>query len=334
MRLIWGLGIWNLLSRDKENDKERNLRMNEYSNKKIESLPLLGIGFLQLIVNDCGKATDYIFLDVSAGLQKMVGLHQDNIIGKKASEVFLGNKRKFDWIEYFRGALISKKIHEISRYVEVLDRECNVIVVPSGGECFAFIIRDTKDDLEVNTCQNTTINMLLEALHDQCLETKEHASRLEAHCNLLGLHFQFTSEEMEELSLLAVLHDIGKIGINPTILKKPAPLTTEDWVEMKRHSEIGWRIVKEFPDLGAVANYILFHHERWDGKGYPSGLKADNIPLPSRILAVADAYDAMTSDRIYRKSMGMEEAIAELTKNAGMQFDPQVVSLFIETIMS
>ncbi len=293
-----------------------------------------GFGFLQLIANDSGKGIDYIFLDVSVGFQKMIGLHRDNIIGKTASEVFLGKKRIFDWIEYFRGVLISKKIHEISRYVEVLDRDCNVIVVPSGGECFALIIRDTKDDLKVNTFQNTTINILLAALRDQCLETKEHASRLESYCHLIGLHFQLTSEEMEELSLLAVLHDIGKIGVNPAILKKPGTLTREDWVEMKRHSEIGWRIVKEFPDLGAVANYILFHHERWDGKGYPSGLKADNIPLPSRILAVADAYDAMTSDRVYRKRMGMEEAIIELSKNAGIQFDPQVVSLFIELIMS
>ncbi|MGF7145502.1 HD-GYP domain-containing protein (c-di-GMP phosphodiesterase class II) [Anaerotaenia torta] len=308
--------------------------MNEYFDKGIESISPFGFGFLQMVANDCGKAIDYIFLDVSAGFQKMIGLHRDNILGKKASEVFLGKKRKFDWIEYFRGAIISKKIHEISRYVEVLDRDCNVIVVPSGGECFALIIRDKKVDLKVNTYQSTTINMLLAALREQCEETKEHASRLEAHCHLLGLHFQLTSEEMEELSLLAVLHDIGKIGVNPAILKKPAPLTSKEWIEMKRHSEIGCRIVKEFPDLGAVANYILFHHERWDGKGYPSGLKADNIPLPSRILTVADAYDAMTSDRVYRKSMGMEEAIAELTKNAGMQFDPQIVSIFKKTIMS
>ncbi len=308
--------------------------MNEYFNIGDETLPQFGFGFLQMIANGCGKEIDCIFMDVSVGFQKMIGLPRDSIIGKKASEVFLGKKRKFDWMEYFRGALMSKKIHEISRYVEVLDRDCNVIVVPSGGECFALIIRDIKDGLKVNTYQNTTINMLLAALREQCIETKEHASRLEEYCHLLGLHFQLTSKEMEELSLLAVLHDIGKIGVNPAILKKPGTLTSEDWVEMKRHSEIGWRIVKEFPNLGAVASCILFHHERWDGKGYPSGLKADNIPLLSRILAVADAYDAMTSDRIYRKKMGREEAIAELTKNAGMQFDPQVVSLFIELIMS
>lgn len=321
------------LAEIRKSDEGRKLCMNEFLNKGIESLPPFGFGFLQLIVNDYEKAIDYMFLDVSDGFQKMIGFPRDNILGKKASEVFLGKKRKFDWIEYFRGALISKKIHEISRYVEVVNRDCNVIVVPSGGECFALIISDTMDDLKINTYQDTTINVLLSVLREQCVETREHASRLDAYCHLLGLHFQLTSEEMEELSLLAVLHDIGKMGVNPAILKKTAPLTSKEWIEMKRHSEIGWRIVKGFPDLGAVANYILFHHERWDGKGYPSGLKADNIPLPSRILAVADAYDAMTSDRVYRKSMAKEEAIAELTKNAGMQFDPQVVSLFNKTII-
>ncbi len=307
--------------------------MSNLTNELI-AFPMIAFGFLQMIFNDCGKAIDCIFLDASVGFQKMIGLSREHILGKKASEVFLGKQRKFDWIEYFNGALTSKKIHEISRYVEVLDRDCDVIIVPSNGEYFALILRETNDDLEENTYQNSTINMLLAALNEQCAETKEHASRLEETCQLLGIHFNLTIEEMEELSLLAVLHDIGKIGINPAILKKPAPLTSKEWIEMKRHSEIGWRIVKEFPNLGAVANYILFHHERWDGKGYPLGLKADNIPLPSRILAVADAYDAMTSDRVYRKSMGLEEAIAELTKNAGKQFDPQVVSLFKKIIMS
>ncbi len=307
--------------------------MNENFNKEIENLSPFGYGFLQLIVDDCGKASDYIFLDISHGFQKMIGLPRDNIIGKKSSEVFLDKKRKFDWIEYFRDTLITKKIHEISRYIEVLDRDCNFIVVPSVGDCFALIIRDTRDDLKVNTYQNTTINILLAALREQCIETEEHSSRLEEHCLMLGLHFQLTSDEMEELSLLAVLHDIGKIGINPAILKKPAPLTSKEWIEMQCHSEIGWRIVKEFPDLEAVANYVLFHHERWDGKGYPLGLKAENIPLPSRILAVADAYDAMTNDRVYRKSMEKEEAIEELKKNAGMQFDPQVVNSYIKHII-
>jgi HD-GYP domain-containing protein (c-di-GMP phosphodiesterase class II) len=143
-----------------------------------------------------------------------------------------------------------------------------------------------------------------------------------------------TPEEIGDLSLLALLHDIGKIGVNPAILNKPTSLTDSEWMEMKRHPEIGWRIVKEIPDMGMIANYILYHHERWDGKGYPAGLKANHIPLPSRILAVTDAFDAMTNNRVYRKKLSQEEALEELKKNAGTQFDPQIVDYFIKTIQS
>jgi HD-GYP domain-containing protein (c-di-GMP phosphodiesterase class II) len=308
--------------------------MDEYLADGFNDLSPIGFGFLKLIVDDCGKAIDYIFLDVSAGFQQMIGLDRKDIVGKRSCDVFLGRKRFFDWMEYFRGALVSRKVHEISRYVEVLDRDCDVIIVPSSGERFALILRDKKVDFDIKSRKDTAIDMLLAALREQSVETKEHASRLEAYCCDLGQYFQLTDEELEELSLLAVLHDIGKIGVNPAILNKPSSLTSTDWVEMKRHSEIGWRIVKEYPTLRAVANYILFHHERWDGKGYPLGLKADNIPLPSRILAVADAYDAMTSDRVYRKNMEIEEAIAELTSNAGVQFDPEVVTAFMKVIIS
>jgi HD-GYP domain-containing protein (c-di-GMP phosphodiesterase class II) len=100
----------------------------------------------------------------------------------------------------------------------------------------------------------------------------------------------------------------------------------------KKHPEIGWRIAQNTPELASIAEYILCHHERWDGKGYPRGLKGMRIPLICRILAVADAYDAMTSDRSYRKAMSREEAIAEIRKNAGTQFDPYIVRIFLDIV--
>lgn len=193
--------------------------MSELLIKESRPFPQIGYGFLQLVFNNSGKAIDYVFLNVSAGFQKMIGLHRDNILGEKASQVFLGKKRKFNWIESFQGALITQRIHEISRYVEVLERDCNIIIVPSAGACFSLIIQDAKSDRKENTYQNTAINMLLKDLRAQCVETIEHARRVEAYCNLLGRSFQLTSEKMEELSLLAILHDIGKIGVNPAILK-------------------------------------------------------------------------------------------------------------------
>lgn len=139
---------------------------------------------------------------------------------------------------------------------------------------------------------------------------------------------------MDELSLLALLHDIGKVSINPNILQKqPGALTSAEWDEMKRHPEIGYRIAQATPELAIVSDLILSHHERWDGKGYPRGLKEEEIPLPCRILAIADAFDAMTNDRVYRKAMSREEALLEIERNAGAQFDPVITNLFIKNIV-
>ncbi len=139
---------------------------------------------------------------------------------------------------------------------------------------------------------------------------------------------------MDEISLLALLHDIGKVSINPHILQKPGTLSPGEWDEMKRHPEIGYRIAQAAPELAVVADLILSHHERWDGQGYPRGLKEGEIPLACRILAVVDAFDAMTNDRVYRQAMSLQDALKEIKMNEGKQFDPQVANLLIEIIVN
>jgi HD-GYP domain-containing protein (c-di-GMP phosphodiesterase class II) len=131
--------------------------------------------------------------------------------------------------------------------------------------------------------------------------------------------------------LAGVLHDIGKIGISDRVLSKPGPLDADEWQEMYTHPEIGARLLSrpEFDDLRA---WILAHHERPDGQGYPRALAGDEIPLEARILAVADAYEAMTADRVYRPSLGEEAARAELEAGAGSQFDHRVVTAFLRAL--
>ncbi len=182
--------------------------------------------------------------------------------------------------------------------------------------------------LDGKSYRNTIINTLLATLYEKSTETEEHAKRLEAFCHSIGQSLGLSSKDMDDLSLLAILHDIGKVAINQNILQKPSQLTPEEWEEMRRHPEIGYRIAQATPELAVVADYILSHHERWDGKGYPRGISGKEIPLICRILAVADAYDAMTNDRVYRKAMGKEDAVTELKKNAGTQFDASIVELF------
>lgn len=183
--------------------------------------------------------------------------------------------------------------------------------------------------MEGSSYRNTILSTLLATLHENSIETEEHAERIKAYCQAIGHALQLSGEEQSELALLAVLHDIGKVGVRQNVLQKPGPLTAEEWDEMKRHSEIGYRIAQNTPELSVVADYILSHHERWDGKGYPRNLEGAQIPLLCRILAVADAYDAMTSDRIYRKALSKEAAMAELRINAGTQFDPSLADLFL-----
>jgi HD-GYP domain-containing protein (c-di-GMP phosphodiesterase class II) len=115
-----------------------------------------------------------------------------------------------------------------------------------------------------------------------------------------------------------------------SILNKPGKLNADEWVIMRKHAEIGCRITQSIPEFVRISDYILSHHERWDGSGYPRGLSGEAIPLPSRILCIVDAYDAMTSERAYRKPMSQEAALQELSANAGTQFDPDLVALFIE----
>ena len=133
---------------------------------------------------------------------------------------------------------------------------------------------------------------------------------------------------LDDIELFAMLHDIGKIGVDGSILNKPGPLTQEEWAQMKLHSEIGYRIAMSTPALEHIAEYILHHHERWDGSGYPGGVKGTEIPLPSRILAVTDAYDAMTETRVYRKALQQSFALEEIERHAGTQFDPDIALLF------
>lgn len=184
--------------------------------------------------------------------------------------------------------------------------------------------------LLARSASNALISSLKTTLFERSDETEQHAARLEQICRDMGEHFHMTTSEIDDLKLFAILHDIGKIGISDAILNKPGKLTVIEFNLMKQHPAIGYRMASSVPILESIAYNILTHHERWDGTGYPKGLKTTDIPLASRILAVADAYDAMTNDRIYRKALSREDAIAELVRNKGTQFDPQVVDVFIE----
>jgi len=170
-------------------------------------------------------------------------------------------------------------------------------------------------------------------MFEKSQETEEHAERMVLLSKSIGLAMSLTEGQLNDLELLATLHDIGKMGISAQILSKPGKLSNSEWVEMKKHPEIGFRIAQATSELISIADNILYHHERWDGKGYPQGLVGATIPLLSRIISIVDAFDAMTNDRAYRLAMTQEEAIDEIRRNAGTQFDPEVSKIFIEKVL-
>lgn len=186
--------------------------------------------------------------------------------------------------------------------------------------------------LESRSARSSIIASLEQSLHEKNIETEEHTKRIKYLCKLIGLKMGLIQEEMDELSLLGVLHDIGKIGIPESILLKSEKLSDKEWEIMKTHSEIGYRIAVSTPDFAHIANDILHHHERYDGTGYPHKLTGKNIPKLSRLLAIADSFDVMTHERHYKSAMSIENAVLELKKCSGKQFDPEMVEQFLSLL--
>jgi len=186
--------------------------------------------------------------------------------------------------------------------------------------------------IELKSANFDSIKALAEALETKDVYTRGHSDRTVEHAVNMAKRLRLPESEVGKISYAAILHDIGKIGIPEQVLNKPTKLSPEEYELMKTHPAKGAEIIKHVKFLAPVVPLVRHDHERWDGNGYPDGLKGEAIPLGSRIVAVVDAYDAMTTDRIYRKAPGKEYAISELKKYAGTQFDPKLVELFIEIL--
>lgn len=187
---------------------------------------------------------------------------------------------------------------------------------------------------ERSSMRSKTIDLIMNALFEKSNREAIHSNRVSSLCKAIGSKMNFDKESVNQIGIAGLIHDIGKIGIDEKILNKPGSLTADEKVEIERHPEIGWRLLSSTNEFSVLAQFVLSHHEKWDGSGYPHGIKGKEIPLESRIIALADAYDAMTSERSYRKALCKDAATKELTRCSGTQFDPEIVDVFVNQVLS
>ncbi|MDI6757690.1 MAG: HD domain-containing phosphohydrolase [Endomicrobiia bacterium] len=233
--------------------------------------------------------------------------------------------------------------------LKVKERVTGVLNVSSGSDGRVFEERDIHlitilADVGAITLENVGLYTNLQKFYMDMVETisrmidakdsytHEHADRARKYAKLIARKLNLPKEMVRHIEYAALMHDIGKIGITENILRKPGKLTSEEMDIIRKHPAIGNKIISPVTFLNPVAPIILYHQEWYNGKGYPEGLKEEEIPLGARIVAVIDAYDAMCSDRPYRKAMTKEYAVNELKRGAGFQFDPKVVKAFVEVL--
>lgn len=238
--------------------------------------------------------------------------------------------------------LLCEKIHHLCNITEISRIKANIALGCSTkihiDEDMKAIIKSAEDKmyrhklLESTSFRSNFVASLKITLHEKCQETVDHLERMQIMAEQLGTAMKLTNSEIDDLKLLAVLHDIGKVAVNNSILNKPGRLDPLEFDEIKKHSEIGYRIAVANPELSQIADYILYHHERWDGGGYPYGKSGYEIPLLSRIIAVIDTYDVITHVRCYKNASSSSMAIDELEQCSGTQFDPDIVNEFVKLL--
>ena len=186
---------------------------------------------------------------------------------------------------------------------------------------------------ERSSMRSETIDVVMHTLFENSDRESLHSARVSSICQSIAVQMGFSKDEVARIQIAGLMHDIGKIGIDESILNKNGRLDDAEWEDMKRHPEIGWRILSSTNEFSEIADFVLSHQEKWNGSGYPNGLAGDAIPREARIIAVADAYDAMTGEHTYLKPFDRDAVVAEFRRCSGTQFDPEVVDAFIDCVL-
>ena len=273
---------------------------------------------------------------------RLTGCRETEIIGKKCYEVF-GSGQPCAKCPAKR-AMITKTVHRntqrqfaINKKVLYVQQQAIPILNRAGTvECVIEISRDITPSIKIRQKNHKifmeTVASLTRLIDSRDHSTGEHSAKMRVFAMEIGKEMDLSPATIEEISVAAILHDIGKIGVPEKILKKPGKLMQHEYHLIQRHSQIGYDALVNISALNKVAEYILYHHECYDGSGYPAKKRGEEIPLVSRILSVADVYEAITADRVYRPAMSREQAIRIMAEGRGTKFDPAVLDAFLRIL--
>ena len=286
------------------------------------------------------------------------GHHLGDELLKSASQVIKSCCRTEDIVARIGGdefvILLSKTSGEDAKnIIDRIKEECDKTYIGSIGLSISFgqktktlVKTDIQDVLkkaenkmyhhklfESPSMRNKTVQTISHMLYETHKNEERHSKSVGHICSVFGQALSFNESEINELVTAGSLHDIGKIALDPKLLNQSEHFTDDQLRDFKRHSEIGYRILSSANELSDISQYVLTHHEHWDGSGYPKGLTKDEIPLQARIIALADSYDIMTNDSLYSPAFTKEESIQQIEQNSGSQFDPELAKFFIEEIL-
>ena len=311
-------------------DTKRNLPL---------SIIMGDVNGLKIINDSIGHVKgDELLKKVARAIQK--GCRADDIIARLGGDEFVVLLPKTDNIQTEQ---IIERINEllIKEKVGTLDISVSFgyEVKKNEHEKIQDIFKAAEDQMykykQLNSTitRRNTIDLIMNALYEKNRREMQHSKRVGELCEAIALKLNFKEETVYNIKIAGLMHDIGKIGIDDGTLNKPDKLNAEEWIEMKKHPEIGQKILSAANEFSEIGDFIFEHQEKWDGTGYPRGLKGEEILLQARIIAVADSYDAMTSHRNYKKELSEEEAINEIKRCSGTQFDPTIAKVFVEKVL-
>ena len=293
---------------------------------------------LKLINDSFGHIMGDEFLKKIAGVIKK-GCRADDIITRLGGDEFVIILPKTNG---FEAEKVIKRIKDLALEEKVGSLDISISfgygTKTNEEENIQEVFKNAEDHMykhkiyESSSTRSKTIDLIMNTLYEKNKREMLHSKRVSEICEAIATKMNFDKDDSNRIRIAGLMHDIGKIGIDEKILNKPEKLNNDEWTEMKRHCEIGYRILSSVNEFSEIAVYVLEHQEYWNGKGYPRGLKGEEISMKARIIAIADAFDAMTSHRTYGKTMSEDEAINEIRRCSGTQFDPTIARVFIEKV--